>query len=245
MIVKNAFNNDETYTHTGWVYRDVNVGFSRLYYILDGEGYYEEGGKSMRFKKGYLYLTPVKKPFTLYDNPSNRLLHTYTHIYTFPAINEFTEVKVEKGTHLYEAVELWRKHVKTKDLEFLAKVVQFLLSCIEGQLGRENSVARATKRYLDALDGFSFTPESLCRSVGYTREHITRCFLSVYSMTPHQYLNKIRMDTALDALLNGAKVCDISAAVGYANAYSFSKAFKKHFGMSPKLYLQTINPIIK
>ena len=82
MIVKSIFNIGESYTHDDWVYRDLNVGFSRLYYILDGEGFYEEDGKTVPFRKGWLYLTPVNRKFSLYDNEKNKMLHTYTHIYT-------------------------------------------------------------------------------------------------------------------------------------------------------------------
>ena len=77
MIVKDVFCNNEGYSHEDWVYRDVCVGFSRLYYIIDGEAFYEEDGKRVSFKKGHLYLTPVKTCHTLFDNPKSKLLHTY------------------------------------------------------------------------------------------------------------------------------------------------------------------------
>ena len=68
------FNASEAYTHDDWAYRDVSEGFSRLYYIIDGEGYYEEDGQVTRLKKGYLYLTPVKRVHSLYENPQDKLL---------------------------------------------------------------------------------------------------------------------------------------------------------------------------
>ena len=54
MIVQNILLSAESYTHSNWVYRDVYVGFSRLYYAIDGEAYYEECGKRVRFQKGHL-----------------------------------------------------------------------------------------------------------------------------------------------------------------------------------------------
>ena len=41
----------ESYTYENWVFRDISVGFSRLYYIIDGEAYYEENGQKIRLKK--------------------------------------------------------------------------------------------------------------------------------------------------------------------------------------------------
>lgn len=240
MIVKSVFNNNESYSHENWIYRDVNVGFSRLYYILDGEAYYEEGGKTVRFKKGYLYLTPVKKPFTIYDDPNDKLLHTYTHVYTIPPISEFTEIEVVEGTPIFDAVMLWRKYVKTESNELLTNTVQFLLSCIDLRSEHENTVAKAAKKYIDGLDDLAFDMSSLCRSIGYTREHITRCFSAAYNMTPKQYADQKKMDTALLKLMKNEKICDVAYDAGYSSAYSFSKAFKKHFGLSPQNYIKTL-----
>ena len=49
MILKQILLSDESYTTPNWVFKNVNVGFSRLYYILDGEAYYKENGKAVRF----------------------------------------------------------------------------------------------------------------------------------------------------------------------------------------------------
>ena len=240
MIVKSVFNNNESYSHENWIYRDVNVGFSRLYYILEGEAYYEEGGKTVRFKKGYLYLTPVKKPFTIYDDPNDKLLHTYTHVYTIPPVSEFTEIEVVEGTPLFDAVMLWRKYVTTESNELLTNIVQFLLSCIALRSEHENTVAKAAKKYIDGLDDLSFDMSALCHAIGYTREHITRCFSASYNITPRQYANQKKMDTALLKLMKSEKICDVAYDAGYSSAYSFSKAFKKHFGLSPQNYIRTL-----
>lgn len=106
MVIQNILLAAETYTYDGWIWKDVCVGFSRLYYIIDGEGYYEEDGKAIRFKKNHLYLTPVKKCFTLYDNPQDKLLHTHCHITTLPAVERLLEVEVVEGTPLADAVAL-------------------------------------------------------------------------------------------------------------------------------------------
>ena len=240
MIVKSIFNNGESHSHNHWVFRDVNVDFSRLYYVLDGEAYYEEGGRTVRLKKGYLYLTPVRTPFDLYDNQADKLLHTYTHVYTLPTVTEFTEIEVVEGTPLHDAVLLWRRHIHTKDTELLTNVIQFLLSCIDRKLGQENAAARAAKQYLDQSDSLSLDMEGLSRALGYTREHITRSFVAAYRSTPMQYLKTRRMDIALRRLLQGERACTVADVVGYSDASAFSKAFRRHFGLSPEQYLKTL-----
>ena len=145
MIVKDYFENKETYTHDNWVYKDVSVGFSRLYYIVDGEAYYEENGKKVRLKKGFLYLTPVKTPFGLSENPSDKLLHTYAHVYTVPAVTEFTEIEVTEGTPLCDAVAMWRKYIGTEDRELAISLIQLVLSFV-GRTGRGQGIPRGDHR---------------------------------------------------------------------------------------------------
>lgn len=42
------------------------------------------------------------------------------------------------------------------------------------------------------------------------------------------------MDYALRLVRQGAKNAEIARLVGYADAYSFSKAMRAHFGKSPR-----------
>ena len=83
MIAQNLLHASESYTHKNWVYKNVFTGFSRMYYIIDGTTFYEEGGKKIKLKKKYLYFTPVKKAFDLYDDPSDQLftyLRPHNHL---------------------------------------------------------------------------------------------------------------------------------------------------------------------
>lgn len=240
MILQNQWNASESYTHDRWEYRDVYVGFSRLYYILDGEAYYEEDGTKIRLKKHYLYLTPVKKSFTLTENPENKLLHTFTHITTLPPVDHLMELEVRPGTPLADAVALWRKYIHSEDHSLLSDVIQFLLSCIDRTYAKKDSVAVKTKMWIDKMEDFSFSMNQLCADLGYRREHITRSFFSAYRLTPKQYFNIQKMNRALEKLKNGARVYEVAYDLGYSSSYAFSKAFKKHFGLSPEKYLVTL-----
>ena len=44
----------------------------------------------------------------------------------------------------------------------------------------------------------------------------------------------MKMESALEHLRHGESVCETAARLGYANQFVFSRAFKKHFGSSPK-----------
>ena len=236
MIVQNILLANESYTHQNWFHRDICVGFSRLYYIIDGEAYYEEGGRRQRLKKGHLYLTPVKTPFTLSENPQDKLLHTYAHITTLPAVRELIEIPVQGNTPLGDGVALWRKYVRGGDTELLRSVIGFILSRVAHLTYSRDGTAARTKAYIDALPDFVLNSDALCRALGYTREHITRKFSEAYHMTPWQYFNSRRMEYALAALEGGARIATIAEVLHFSTPYAFSKAFKQHFGLSPLKY---------
>jgi AraC-like DNA-binding protein len=48
------------------------------------------------------------------------------------------------------------------------------------------------------------------------------------------------MNAAIAQLADGAKVGEIAENLGYATPYSFSKAFKQHFGLSPEHYRKAL-----
>ena len=236
MIVQNILLASESPTHDNWIYRDVFVGFSRVYYVLDGIAFYEEGGRCVQLKPGHLYLTPVKKPFTLYEDPSHKLLHTYAHVTTLPAIDSFMEAEVLPNTALADAVDLWRRHIHTENEEYLRHAIELVLSCLGPERTSEHPVALDARAYIDRCALNRFDMQEMCRELGYSREHVTRSFLAAYHRTPRQYFNLKRMNVSLRRLLDGATVSTVADELGFATPYAFSKAFKAHFGLSPEKY---------
>lgn len=68
--------------------------------------------------------------------------------------------------------------------------------------------------------------------------YISRIFKSETGDTPINYLISLRMEHARD-LMDAAPeipIQSVAAAVGYEDAYHFSKQFKKYFGLSPLYY---------
>ena len=237
MITQNLLHASESYTHKNWVYKNIFTGFSRMYYIIDGTAFYEEDGKKTELKKNHLYLTPVKRAFDLYDNPSDRLLHTYSHITTSPPITELIEIEVRKNTPLYDAVALWRKYIHSGDFELLTPIINLVLSMLNLQTKQKSSLADKTKEYIDRIQNYSFDTRRLCQELGYSREHIIRDFSAAYGITPKKYYNAIRMNAGLVHLISGKSVKETSILLNFSSPYAFSKAFKNHFGMSPEKYL--------
>ena len=80
----------------------------------------------------------------------------------------------------------------------------------------------------------------MSHALGYTREHITRSFYSIYKTTPNRYFNARLMNMAVEKLYRGETIQSVSEQLNYATAAAFSKAFKKHFGSSPIQYIKAL-----
>jgi len=65
--------------------------------------------------------------------------------------------------------------------------------------------------------------------------YISKIFKSETGEAPIRHLIKIRLEKAKEILESGASgsIQEVAAAVGYEDAYHFSKLFKKHYGVSP------------
>ena len=84
--------------------------------------------------------------------------------------------------------------------------------------------------------------DNIALSLGLNRSYLTRLFKEATGYSLQQYLLTYRMKVAVKLLANEAlSVNQIAARVGYNDTFTFSKAFKRHFGSSPSEYRQTLN----
>jgi AraC-like DNA-binding protein len=73
------------------------------------------------------------------------------------------------------------------------------------------------------------------REAGLSRSHFFRLFESSIGVPPKVYLNVVRMEQAVDAVLNQpASLCEISNQLGFAEPAHFTRFFRNHAGVSPR-----------
>jgi AraC-like DNA-binding protein len=96
------------------------------------------------------------------------------------------------------------------------------------RIRRAAAAMRAETRRGAALDTYA-------KEAGLSRAHFFRLFESSIGVPPKVYLNVVRMEQAVDAVLNqSASVCDISNQLGFAEPAHFTRFFRNHAGVSPR-----------
>ena len=95
-------------------------------------------------------------------------------------------------------------------------------------------LVRACEYIHDNYEHEKINLDDLALVSGLSEYHLYSSFKSVYNKTPHQYLNKIRMQKAMEYLnFKDFSVIEVSNMLNFPDLPSFSKLFKKTYGVSP------------
>ncbi|MFS0726955.1 helix-turn-helix domain-containing protein [Paenibacillus sp. 1P07SE] len=81
------------------------------------------------------------------------------------------------------------------------------------------------------------TVSELAAMAAMSEKYFIPYFRKAVGLTPGRYINQLRMNRARDYLQEGQySVKQIAALLGYPDAYTFSKAFKKHYHVAPSKF---------
>lgn len=103
--------------------------------------------------------------------------------------------------------------------EFYKNRLQQVVSYLRTQYNEKISI-----KNLEELSNFSY-------------RNLQRIFKAHYNETIGAYVTRIKIESSAKLLLfTNKEIKEIAEKVGYADVQSFSKAFKKHFGITPAIY---------
>lgn len=127
----------------------------------------------------------------------------------------------------------------------LAEGYLFDYQDILNQIKSINSVKTSTRKelhrrvnigrdYIDAHFREAIDIAEVAQVAQVSEYHFFRLFKAVYGISPHQFILQKRLAFSKNLLLSGhCTVTDAAIASGFSDIYSFSKAFKKQFGVAP------------
>lgn len=92
------------------------------------------------------------------------------------------------------------------------------------------------KEYIDANFTQSLTIEQIAKESAMSEYHFFRLFKMVFGKSPHQYIIERRLAEASAHLKERRTVSEAAIESGFSDIFTFSKAFKKHYGMPPSVY---------
>jgi AraC-like DNA-binding protein len=112
---------------------------------------------------------------------------------------------------------------------------------------QQRMVASATKESSEAFQTFEMachlmeerflefrTVEEVAAEIGFSPIYLSRLFKRFAGSGAYRYLLRLRMNYAAELILErGLKVSAVAQRLRYADAFQFSRAFKRVFGVPP------------
>jgi AraC-like DNA-binding protein len=218
------------------------AGYSRVYYVYDGEVDYTDAEENIRLKPGCLYIFPSVTAYHMKQNINKRLYCTYMHIDFSPSVlSRVVEVQVEKVPALKYMLCSIKESIDANDTRILNKLADvFAVYCMEHKLvpSPDDHISRVLL-YISNYIMEKMTVKKLSSLAGYNDQYFIRLFRQRIGMTPYQYIIGCRLKEARKMLITGLQISEIAEMTGYSDIKSFSRAFKSKFGISPSLYRDT------
>ncbi len=111
---------------------------------------------------------------------------------------------------------------------FPASIREMNVSGRDWRIKRVAEAMRADAGNVTSIDKFA-------SSAGLSRAHFFRLFQSSIGVPPKVYLNVVRMEQAVDAVLHqNVSVGEISERLGFAEPAHFTRFFRNHAGVGPR-----------
>lgn len=102
---------------------------------------------------------------------------------------------------------------------------------------KDQSWMEEAMEYIHARFHQGITVNQVAEHVGIHRTHFSKQFHQQYKVPPAEYIRSLKLEKARRLLSDtNDSVAEIAEAIGYPDVFSFSKAFKKHSGFTPKKY---------
>lgn len=240
---------------------DVDITFQHYgaLLLLEGEGKYidQDGTTTLLYPGCYVQRLPGRRHCTIVTANSNWLevyvcfgRELYFAFEKIGAINSHKPVLkpgldfllIQKFLTLYEKLKTASVYQLPSLLSNAHEIV-FLVHELDQRVSEPpitRLIEAACKHIHDNIKE-DIRGYEVARQLGIGYERFRKLFKEQTGLPPNQYIIQKRIDTAKSMLQNTAnKIIDIAQALGYSDAFTFSKQFKKLTGKSPTEFRREI-----
>lgn len=146
-----------------------------------------------------------------------------------------------------ELIGLCRGEGRGPALCAVGKVYELLGMLYDGSLLGEPAFRVADARFREVFEYIeahyieTLTLTALCRRFGYNKAYFCRRFKEVAGISAMRYITILRLEYACRLLERQESIGEVAIACGFCNISHFSNSFRKHYGMAPSAFRQSLS----
>lgn len=240
-------------------YQNKNRDYSGFLfqYTLEGDGVYETPNERFILSKGSGFFITFPEDSHYYlpldKAPNHYWVYFYIH-FSGPAANAFFKrIKELKGPvfslelnsppilqffSLYESLKTGSQLKRYKGSEWLYNFLVTLLRYLESPSNQiKHSYVTAAQNWMHEHFMEQINLETISTTLDVSFSHLSRQFHKELGITPIGYLTHIRVENAMQLLLNtNLTINNISKECGFSDCNYFTKVFKKKLQITPTEY---------
>ncbi len=209
-----------------------------IHFVVSGFGIFKIKGKEYKIKPGEMFVIP---PYieTYYEadsvNPWSYIWIGFTTNSKLP--KELSDIIVcPEAENIFVSMKKCTDYSLGRSAYLGARLWDLFALLSEGGNNKYGYVEKALE-FIHSNYMHDITVEQIARYLNLDRSYFSVIFKKKTGLSPKQYLLNYRMNIAATLIIRkDIAISVVANSVGYSNLYTFSKMFKRHFGISPSNY---------
>jgi YesN/AraC family two-component response regulator len=235
---------------TSWNYENFSSPFTRLYFIIDGEGLLNNHQHEIKLLPGSLYLVPMNSTYNYICNSYMKMLYFHLRLELsygqdlFSHIDSCMSIAIDSKA-VFSVIDT----LKSKNLtdimytkSFVLEMCSKFIPCISNTL--DIQISNAIKydnifKYLKNNFSPDLTINKISQQFNLSPNSLAKAFKNDIGITLKDYIDKLLLQNAKEKLLlTDMNIKEIAYQLNFCDEFYFSKYFKRHTGLSPREYRQ-------
>lgn len=242
----------------GYSYEHLIKNRNIIHFVISGKGILRLNGKEFPVKAHQAFIIPDGIRSFYQADQDDPWEYIWIHIGgpKFPSILKKAGITPDQPIFnptggVKEIEKLLRDLIKnhTRQYYCIGLLYQICDYIVTYSSTKEESNIENSLKYVKNVIAFiqlkyseNIKTSQIATACGLDRSYLTRIFKDATGYSLQEYLLAYRMKMAVKFLQDDSmSIQDIADAVGYVDSFTFSKAFKRHFGKSPSQYREMQN----
>lgn len=233
------------------LYSPENKGskrISRPYWAVvikyEGETFYYSNGKAFQSDANHLVLLPKGCSYEWICTRAGRFsVIEFDCEATYPEPIPFSVPNSDKILKMFKKLEYKRNMKGTAvGIESIRDTYSIILALLQNEQDlylpsdKKDKIAPAIE-YISQNYNKKITNAMLAATSGLSTVYFRKLFTGAVGVSPIVYAHNLRIEKAKEILKSDySNLTDVALSLGYSSLYDFSRAFKKHVGVSPSKY---------